>query len=313
MRKLLLLYSFLLILHGFTGAAGIFDNAGTSAYPFLKLDIGARAASLGGAYSGYANSPEGFATNPGVLGFQDKRSVVTTFTTMYASINSGFLAYYQPLSLWRIGGYVNFMDYGKMTRTDNNGRELGTFGAQDLAFAISLSRAINRNLSWGVTPKLVYSAIDTFNSVGFALDAGGMWEFNRKKTRVGLVIANMGFQKNGYTDSHKDPLPLTAKLGGSSLLPGLPMILCGEVSRGIDEDFKVKIGGEIVQWKPHFLLRIGWQNRAKVEDDNASNEWLNGLNSGFGIYLGKFSLDYGFSGLGTLGNIHRFTLSYTDF
>ncbi|MBN2541506.1 PorV/PorQ family protein [bacterium] len=294
-------------------STSIYSDAGTATYQFLKLELGAKSASMGGAYVGLANSPDGFATNPAALFFNKERGITSTFSPMFAGINGGFIGYYQPISDWRIGSYFNFINYGDMTRTDDYGNELGEFGANDLLFAVTVSKEAKYNISVGLTPKFVYFNVDTFNSYGFAVDLGAMWESKRKRTRIGAAVANMGFQKKGLTESHKDQLPLLGKIGASSKLTGLPLLLSAELSKGIDENFKLKIGGEIIQWKPYFFLRLGWQQRTHIDDEDADNEFFNGMNGGFGINYKKFSVDYAFSSYGTLGNIHRFTINYTDF
>jgi hypothetical protein len=58
-----------------------------------------------------------------------------------------------------------------------------------------------------------------------------------------------------------------------------------------------------------FEARLGWRRRVGEGSDAAFGfPWQRGLNAGFGVYLGKFWVDYTYEDASPLDAVHRFAL-----
>ncbi|HSG99340.1 MAG TPA: hypothetical protein VLB27_04780, partial [candidate division Zixibacteria bacterium] len=69
------------------------DKVGTRAFPFLKRDVGARAASLAGAFTGLSDDESALFYNPAGLAGLEGRRALLSYQNFVAGINAGFLAY----------------------------------------------------------------------------------------------------------------------------------------------------------------------------------------------------------------------------
>ena len=80
-NPILTLLSAAIILCGSTAAVagGVNSNAGTSAFPFLKINIGARAVCIGGDFTGLADYESALYYSPaGTSAFDLNRSIACT-------------------------------------------------------------------------------------------------------------------------------------------------------------------------------------------------------------------------------------------
>src|SRR5574341_133434 len=134
---------FLLLLSWFTNLshADVNSNAGTSAFPFLKIDPSARAVALGGAFTGLANDESALYYNPAGIAQFETRRFIATYHNYFADMQSGFLGFIKPLTPDKtyLGIHITYMNYGKFIETDNAGNELGDFSGSDILLAGSLA------------------------------------------------------------------------------------------------------------------------------------------------------------------------------
>lgn len=303
----------LMMIPNFSTAIGISEGAGTAGYDFLKLDPGAKATAMGGAYVGLANSLEGYLSNPGAIGFKSKKAkVFGSYGNMYAGINKGLLGYSQELAGYQTGFSLDYINYGTLTRTDEEGDVRGDFSASSFNLVATFGKKLKGNISWGLSPQIVYQAIDSLASWGVCIDAGLFAQFHHGRTGVGLVLKNFGFQKEGFERQHKDYLPISLTLGAARELRGLPLTISVDLVSSIDNYYFVKAGGELDVLEPLFL-RVGWQLRPKVETITNSAEDFKGFTGGFGVKLEDLYIDYSISSYGVLGTIQRFTFGYKGF
>ncbi len=314
MRKVGLLLIVMLFFANLVYGFSISKKAGTAGYTFLKLSRSARASAMGDAYVGLTDSPDGYLFNPAAIVFYRERAVLTSYANLYSGlgINNGLIGFLQKFGNIRTGTGISYLDYGTLKRTDADGNVLGDFSGLAVSLTVAFGDKIKKNISWGVAPNFIYEGIDSLSSWGLSVNTGLLAKFDHGRTSVGLAINNMGFQKSGFNIQHKDPLPLNIRLGMSRELKGLPLIVAAEISKSIDETFKLKGGGEVDALDP-LLLRVGWQLRPTAEYIDNSKEKFNGLSGGFGLKLDKFVIDYSLSSCGVLGEVHRFSLAYTGF
>jgi hypothetical protein len=302
-------------------ALAINDNAGTTAYSFLKIGVGARPASIGGAYVGLADDYSALYYNPaGITGArmntawsyeappgpaEPQAYLAASYNSWITDFQSGFLALLKPVNqrTW-MGFSVQYMDYGELIETDGDGNRLGTFGASDLALAITGATAMNDNLSLGVTGRVIYSSLHEESSSGLAADVGFMYRLADQRTQIGGAVTNLGAQLSGYTESHKDELPVKVAVGMSHKLKGLPFVFAADVAKPVDDDIRFALGGEFVYFSP-FYLRAGFSSRHNDIETGSSSDDYAGLSGGFGLSFNNFRLDYALGQLSELGTTHR--------
>lgn len=295
---------------------GIDKNAGTAGYQFLKINFDSRSSSLGEISTGLFGFPADCGTNVSSMAFERNKAVFATVGILYADIKTGLIGGFVPINTnTRVGLFINFIDYGQMKKTDENGENIGEFSASSFLLGFGYARGLTKDIALGGRMNIIYEGIENYNSFGFSTDFSATIKLSRGRASAGLEIKNLGFQLKGFTSEHKDKLPVVVGIGGSTELTGLPFKLFAGVSKGIDEPMKFKIGMEIVELKPLYI-RLGYTTREKTtlpafkDDEN-----LNGFSAGCGIELKreKINFDYAYSGFGPLGATHKFTLTYNGF
>ncbi|MFQ6003141.1 MAG: PorV/PorQ family protein, partial [Candidatus Zixiibacteriota bacterium] len=230
------------------------SKVGTTAYPFLKIDVSARSTAMGGAFVGLSDDESALYFNPAGLIQIEQKSFFTTYNNYLADIQSGFLGYVHPHSEnTRLGVSIYYFNYGSFTQTDSLGKVLGTFGAADFALAISFVRSINSQISFGTTGKFIYEKIESFSSDALALDFGILHISKDTRTRFGLMGQNLGVQLKGFTKSHKDDLPIVVKVGMSHQMRELPLTVVLDAAKPFDNDIFFNLGGELTALKPLYL------------------------------------------------------------
>jgi hypothetical protein len=288
---------------------GTNSKVGTSGYSFLKVDPSARSTAMGGAFVGLSDDAAALYFNPAGLIQIDTKRFFTTYNNYVSDIQSGFLGYVHPYSQSvRLGASISYFNYGSMTKTDDQGADLGTFGASDFALALSLARVINTRFSLGATGKFVYERIDGFSSDALALDLGVLYISKDGLTRIGGVGQNIGSQLKGLTKSHKDPLPSAVKIGISHRMRELPLTVVSDVTKPFDNDIFFNLGGEFSALEPLYL-RFGWSSFGKNFKTDSDKDNLAGFAAGFGVTWKVYRFDYAFSSYADLGGVHKISIS----
>ena len=94
--KMTLLFLLAIVLLISQAYADINSNAGTTAYSFLKIGVGARALGMGGAFVGLADDQSALYFNPAGLTQIPNRSFSTNYNNYLTDIQSGFIGYIHP-------------------------------------------------------------------------------------------------------------------------------------------------------------------------------------------------------------------------
>ncbi|MDH3892550.1 MAG: PorV/PorQ family protein [candidate division Zixibacteria bacterium] len=286
----------------------IHSEAGTSAFPFLKINIGARPIAMGGAATGLADDEAALYYNPaGITGFKEKRWI-GGYHNYFLDMQSGFFGMIFPLDEQSsIAGHLDYLGYGEFVETDTSGRLLGTFGGADMVLAATYSRLIGYNLSLGVTAKYIYERVQEFSASGIAVDLGARYSDDRERFTGGVMVQNLGKQLSSLGEE-KYRLPLTFR-GGVSYRPvGLPLLLATDLILPVDNDFDFAIGGEYHELKPLYL-RLGWNSfGSNYRAGNSDDKWA-GLSVGCGFDYKRLHFAYAFAPGADLGDSHRITVT----
>lgn len=290
----------------------IHSKAGTSAFSFLKIGVGARPLGLGGAYVSVAEDANALYWNPAGISQLKGQQLTLSYVNYLLDIHSGFVGYVLPRDdrLW-LGAALNYFSYGEFQRTtveDPTGEQLGTFGAMDLSLAFSGAYVMSPGFSLGGTAKVIYGKLEDYSSDAYALDLGGLYVLPDGRTRVGLSLQNLGFQRSGYSSDDKDGLAPILRVGASRQLEGLPLLLSVDGYKPTDHHFNVNLGGEIHPAET-FSLRLGWSSLGLDQQVGTDKDNLAGFSGGVGVKWQTYHLDYSYSSMAELGEVHRATLS----
>lgn len=296
------------LIWGSASAATIHSQAGTSSFPFLKINVGARAVGMGGAFTGLADDESALYYNPaGIVSFETDR-FIAGYHNYFVDMQSGFLGYvhkqHQDLAL---AGWISYLNYGNFTRTDQAGTILGDFGGGDLLLAVSAAVRRGPSISYGATVKFIFESVDEYSAVGIAADIGIRYSHLRDRLSLGLAVKNLGTQLSSLGDE-KDRLPLTVR-GGIGLRPrGLPLTLAGDVILPVDNNVVLAVGGEYWELRP-FYFRLGWNSfGSNYRTSDSEDSWA-GLGLGVGFDLRNMQISYAFAPGAELGDSHRITLT----
>lgn len=289
-------------------AKEINSNAGTSSFPFLKINISARAVAMGGAFTGLADDESALYYNPaGITAIDDTKYIVGYHDYLFDT-QSGFLGYIKPINDRRtIGFYLSYLNFGSFTQTDENGDITGDFGGGDLLLAVSFAQKKDHQISFGATAKFIYEKIDVYSASGLALDLAAKYNSDRGRFGAGLMLQNIGFQLSSLGET-KDKLPTTIRSGISFKPKGIPMTISSDIILPFDNDLIFAIGADYVNFKP-FYVRLGWNSFGSNYKATNSDASLTGLSLGCGFDVRKMHISYAFSPAADLGDSHRITIT----
>ncbi len=283
-------------------------SPGTSGFQFLKMQVGARAAGMAGAFLAVPNDVNALFYNPAGIAVLGQKSASFSFHDDLLDINSGFLGYVHPkVGPGNIGVSVLYRDYGDITRTDINGVEDGTFGSNYFSIAGSYGLVAMENLLVGGSVKYVQGMIDNYTASAIAADIGVMYMIPDQELIFALGFSNLGTTISAFVDE-KDPLPMQFRAGVSKRLAHLPLLLGLNLYKYNDEPWYFALGGEFTL-TPNVFLRLGYDSFGRDLDVDSSKDTLAGAAIGVGFLWKNINFDYSYSSLGALGALNRFTIS----
>jgi hypothetical protein len=290
----------------------IHAKAGTSAFSFLKIGVGARPLGLGGAFVSVAEDANALYWNPAGISQLKDQQLTLSYVNYLLDIHSGFVGYVLPRDdRLCLGAALNYFSYGEFQRTtveDPTGNQLGTFGALDLSLAFSGAYVVSEGFFLGGTAKVIYGKLEDYSSDAYALDLGGLYVLPDDRTRLGFSLQNLGFQRSGYSSDNKDGLAPILRVGASRQLEGLPLLLTVDGYKPTDHHFNVNMGGEIHAGES-LSLRLGWSSLGLDQQVGPDKDNLAGFSGGLGVQWQTYRLDYAYSSMAELGEVHRATLT----
>jgi len=293
----------------------LFSNSFSQTYQFLNLDLSARAAALGGTFVSNNDDPDVIFYNPAGLGLLEKNPISFSFVKHLLDINLASLSYSTYWNgIGRIGAAVSYINYGTFTQADENGNKTGQFGAGETAFILGYSNLLGQNIYYGANVKFIYSSIADRSSSAIALDLGLHYAIPSALVDVGFSILNAGTQITEYYSTRED-LPFDIILGASKKMEHLPLQLSldfhnlnAHKSNFFKKFNAFSLGAEFFLSKV-LRLRFGYNNAVRKDLTIGSFAGLAGFNLGVGIVISKYEFNYGFSSMGSVGGLHRISVS----
>lgn len=299
-------------------ASGTFHGASaqeTTAFAFLRNDVGARAAALAGSVVAVTNDPVMLFYNPASLGTLESAGGSAGFFKHLLDINAGYAVYGQEIrGAGHAGAGVIYTNYGSFDRTDELGNTSGTFSAADIAFTAGYADAFEENLFYGGAVKFIYSSIAGYRATALAADAGILYRIPSSRLTLGASLRNIGRETSTYAGVN-EPLPLDLAVGASVVPRGLPLLLNVDFHRlnenpgGFIDRFRAfTVGGEFTLSRV-FQARFGYNNQSRRDLQTGTSSGLAGFSAGIGVNASGTLVDYSLSSLGPIGNLHRISVA----
>lgn len=284
-------------------AAQAAAETGSTALPFLKLDAGARAAALGGAYCAAGDDSLAAFYNPAGTALVERREVLLGHNEWLDGLRNETAAYVHPFaSGLSVFGGVNALFSGDMDRYDASGATRGSFSSKEGAASAGLSGRLGRGWYGGLAAKGLYQAADGESAMAWAGDAGLLAV--RGRLRFGLSASNLGGSMK--LGSKAFALPLMLRGGVSAEAAEYLRVSADAVKPG-ESGLQGAFGAEAeIPANPReaFYLRAGYRTG---RSDNAGP----GFTAGVGFRNGDLRLDYAFAPYGELGDSHRVTVAFS--
>ncbi len=178
-----------------TPEEGTITRVGTTAAQFLKLGVGARAISLGGAFVAEANDMSAIYWNPAGFARLSGSHLQLSNTRYLADINYNFAAFGTSIDrVGSLGAALLIVDSGDMqVRTemmpDGTGEQ---FNMLSFALQLSYARNLSDQFSIGANIKFVQERIWHSKASSIAFDIGTLFTTPFNSLRLGASMSNLG-------------------------------------------------------------------------------------------------------------------------
>lgn len=300
MRKRLILISVFVFIFIWVYSEG--ETAGVS---FLKIGMGARAASLGDAYTALSDDATAIYWNPAGLAQLQHKELNFIHNEWFENINYETISFVYPFEDITIASSLNYLYTGKIEETTmsppyKTGR---VFEASDMALSIALAQKLQENLFIGIGFKSIYQKIEKEKDNGYAIDAGLFYKLSQA-IKLGLTVQNLGSSIKFIKE--ETPLPTTYRIGLAA--NKRDFTLTTDISKSNDNKITLSSGFEVL-FGNIVALRFGYRHKDSNKELGKFRNISTGLTGGFGINLkDSIVIDYGFVPYGELEDTHRISL-----
>lgn len=296
-------------------SAFIVNGFAQNTYEFLKLDMSARAASLGGSFVANNDDPDVIFYNPAGMSMLENNPVSFSFVKHLMDINLASVSFSTEFeNLGRFGAAVKYINYGSFDEADEFGNRTGEFGAGELALIVGYSNLLDANFYYGANVKFIYSGIADRSSNALAADLGLHYTIPEQFINIGFSILNLGSQISSYYNL-KEELPLDITIGISKKLEKIPVRISLDFHRlnqdreNFTERFKAFTVGAEINLSKVLTLRLGYDNERRSDLKIGTTAGIAGFNIGLGAKVSDYNFNYGYSSLGLVGALHRIGIS----
>lgn len=322
-----------------TLSAQTVTKVGMTTCPFLKIGVGGRAAGMGEAFVATANDASALYWNPAGIAQLSRPEFLFVKSNWIADIYHTFVGFVMPLGVRGVvGGSITYLGMPEMeVRTVYQPNGTGErWHYSELAAAVSYGKYFTDKFAFGGTAKLLYDQLYNMSATGVAVDVGLIYHMEFRNLTIGMSLTNFGTKMRLVGENTRFIYHLEPERDPNSQ-PNVPADLRTE-SWELPMRFQVGLSGYAVQTKTVKLLvevdavhpndntpygNIG----AELQVGNflalrAGHRWIGmrdregGLSAGFGINWRMpgngfaISIDYGYTDIGRLKDVHRMSVIF---
>ncbi|MGG7036970.1 MAG: type IX secretion system protein PorQ [Flavobacterium sp.] len=324
----------------FAGLIGYSQVGGKSVYQFLNLVTSPRQAALGGkVITFYDNDVNQAHFNPACINSEMDNRLSLNYGSYFGEVTYGTAsyAYTNDRRQQTFFGGVNYVNYGEFEGYDEEGQKTASFTGSDVA--VSLGYAYNipgSDFYFGANTKFISSTLESYNSMGIALDLGAIYVNPEKRINWALSLRNIGAEIKPYAET-REKLPFEIIAGVSQQMENAPVrwhvtmenlqqwkvgfsnpnraesSLDGTVTEENVSFFNNAlrhfiVGAELFPEKG-FNIRLGYNFRRGEELKVAEQRHFSGLSLGFGLRIKKLKFNYSYSRYTLAANTSLFGLT----
>lgn len=313
---------------------------GKYTYQFLNLVTSPRQAALGGkTITIYDDDVNQVNFNPATINPEMDNHLAINYGNYFGEVTYGTASYAytydRHLQTFQVG--VNYVNYGNFEGYDENGQTTASFSGSETALSFGYAYNVPyTSLYIGANAKIISSTLESYNSLGGAIDLGAIYIDEKNDVNWGLVIRNIGTQFTTYAEV-PEKLPLEILIGVSQELENVPVrwhltlenlqqwnIAFANPERaqfsidGSSNEEKVSFVNNALRHvifgvelfpKKAFNLRLGYNFRRAEELRILEQRNFSGISLGFGLKLNKLKFNYSYSRYTLAGNTSLFGLT----
>lgn len=295
------------------------QRAGISTAQFLKIGVGGRATAMGDAFVAIANDVSALYWNPAGLSQFSENQVMFSHNQWVVDINHDFVgAVYHLDDANTFGVSLTSLSMDEMKVTTEY-TPFGTgeyFGFSDFGLAVSYSRKMTEQFSFGGTVRYIEETLDVLKMRGVMIDLGTYYWTGLGSTRFAVAVTNFGndlapdgevvLVGNRTKSNWQSFSPPTMFRIGFALEPyedeEHKFTTSIQLNHPNDNSENLSLGLEYV-WNKMFFARGGY--KVNVEEQNYSF----GAGVNIPISIANVSVDYAFANFTRLGSAHRFSIT----
>lgn len=295
------------------------QRAGISTAQFLKIGVGGRATAMGDAFVAVANDVSALYWNPAGLTQFSENQVMFAHNQWVVDINHDFIgAVYHLDDENTFGVSLTSLSMDEMKVTTEYA-PFGTgeyFGFSDLGIAISYSKKMTDQFSFGASVRYIEESLDKLKMRGVMIDLGTYYWTGLGSTRFSVAVTNFGndlapdgevvLVGNRTNSEWQSFSPPTMFRIGFALEPyendEHRITISIQLNHPNDNSENVSLGAEYV-WNKMFFARAGY----KINVDEQDFTFGAGVN--VPVSIANISVDYAFANFARLGSAHRFSIT----
>ena len=313
---------------------------GKYTYQFLNLVTSPRQAALGGkTITIYDDDVNQVNFNPATINPEMDNHLAINYGSYFGEVTYGTASYAytydRHLQTFQVG--VNYVNYGNFEGYDENGQTTASFSGSETALSFGYAYNVPyTSIYIGANAKVISSTLESYNSLGGAIDIGAIFIDEKNDVNWGLVIRNIGTQFTTYAEV-PEKLPLEILIGVSQELENVPVrwhltlenLQQWNITFANPERAQLSIDGSSNEEKVSFVnnalrhvifgvelfpkkafnLRLGYNFRRAEELRILEQRNFSGISLGFGLKLNKLKFNYSHSRYTLAGNTSLFGLT----
>lgn len=294
------------------------QRAGISTAQFLKIGVGGRASAMGDAFVAIANDASALYWNPAGLTQFSEHQILFSHNKWVVDINHDFIGgVYHLDEANSFGIAFTALTMQKMPVTTEFA-PFGTgefFGFSDVALAVSYSRKMTDQFSFGGTIRYIEETLDKLKMRGVMIDLGTFYWTGLGTTRFAVAVSNFGNNiapdgevvlvgKRTVSEWQEFAPPTVFRIGFAfEPYQDEENIITTSIQLNHPNDNSENVSaGFEYGWNKTVFLRGGY--KFNVEEQN----FTFGAGVNVPISIAQFSLDYAYSNFSRLGSAHRFSI-----